>query len=853
MQSLLQDIRYALRQLRKAPGFTLTAVITLALGIGANAAIFTLVHAVLLRNLPVTDPKMLVRIGDTDDCCVNGGIPDNNDYSIFSYELYKYLRDNTPEFEQLAAVEAGFSGGSTSFTARRETGNSLPRPALGEYVSGNYFLTFNLRPLAGRLMVPSDDIEGAPLVAVLSYRSWQRDYAMDPSVVGSTFVLNTHPVTIIGITPQSFYGDRMVDAPPDFYLPLALEPVMGVTSLLHRPDLNWLYLLGRLKPGLTYASSHAALQAKMSGNLRQWLATMKTYSSVDARKELAKAHVILTPGGLGIANMQQQYGHGLNLLMAISALVLLIACANIANLVLVRGMARRTETSVRMALGAQRTRILRQMLTESVVLASVGGFFGLVVAYAGTRMLLALAFPDATSLPIDATPSPLVLGFAFGLSLFTGLIFGIAPAWITSHGEPAEALRGANRSTRDHSSILQRSLVVLQAALSLVLLVGAGLLTKSLNKLEHQDFGVESENRIVVHITPDNAGYKPEQLSALYDRIEQGLLSVPGVQHVGLATYTPLEGNNWSQGVFIEGRPQPAVDTNIGASWDRVGPDFFTIVGHHVIRGRGITARDTATSPLVAVINQAFVKKFFPDGQDPIGKHFGLADIRSSSEIEIVGVVTDVKYNHLTEPTRAMYFRPLLQHAPLSDGPGVRDLYAGAVMLQMKGKVEGLESLVRQTLKDINSNLTVVNFSTFDNQISNQFTQERLIARLTLMFSLLALVLASLGLYGVTAYTVARRTPEIGIRMALGAGRGRVVGMVMRGAMIQAAIGLAIGVPVAMLCVRFVQTQLYGVSGYDVLVMTGSVLTLALSACIAGMIPARRAASTDPVKALRSE
>jgi macrolide transport system ATP-binding/permease protein len=847
MYQFMQDVRFALRQLRKTPGFTLTAVITLALGIGANAAIFTLVHAVLLKNLPVSDPKTLVRVGDVDECCVEGGSLENDDYSIFSYDLYKHLRDNAPEFEQLGAMQAGINGGS--ITARREMNNDLPRSSRGEFVSGNYFQTFGLMPFAGRMIASPDDVEGAPMVAVLSYAAWQRDYALDPSVVGGTFVLNTHPVTIIGITPPSFYGDRMDDTPPDFFLPMAIEPVLDTAALLHRPELNWVYVLGRVKPG----TALGPLQAKMNGSLRQWLATQKTYQTEDGKKTLTRTHVILTPGGVGIARMQGEYRSGLQLLMGISALVLLIACANIANLVLVRGMARRAETSIRMALGAQRRRLIRQMLTESVVLACLGGLAGLVVAYAGTRMLLALAFPEAMGLPIHASPSPAVLGFAFGLSLVTGLVFGIAPAWITSHSDPAEALRGSNRSTRDGSSLLQRSLVVMQAALSLVLLVGAGLLTRSLNRLEHKDFGLQTENRVVVHINPQNAGYKPEQLQALYDQIEQRFASLPGVERVGLSMYTPLEGDNWGEGVAVQGRPEPGPNDKVGASWTRVSPEFFETIGQRVVRGRGITAQDTATSPLVAVVNETFVKHFFPKGEDPIGMRFGLDGVKSSNEIEIVGVVSDVEYVNAKKEMRPMYFRPLLQHAPISDGVEVWSLYARAMMLQTKGSVDGLESQVRRTLANIDPNLTVVDYNTFDGQIHGQFNQERMIARLTLMFGVLALALASVGLYGVTAYTVARRTPEIGIRMALGAGRGSVVSMVLREAMLQAGVGLAIGVPVALLCVRFLKTQLYGSSGLDVPVLAGAMVTLAASACVAGLIPARRAASTDPVKALRTE
>lgn len=850
MNRLIQDIKFALRQLRKAPGFTITAIVTLALGIGANAAIFTLVHAVLLKNLPVVDPKTLVRIGDRDDCCVNGGTPDKNDYSLFASELYEHLRDNTPEFENLAAMQSGIGIGG--ITARSNRQDSLPKAARGEMVTGNYFQVFGLKPYAGRLLMPSDDAPNAPMAVVMSYQAWQRDYGADPSVVGSKFTLNTYPVTILGITPPGFYGDRMTDTPPDFYIPMSMEPTMGPahpTSLLHKRGANWLYLLGRVKPGTDIPQ----LQAKMSASIRNYLAQLPLYQNKGQEKNLAASHVVLSPGGAGIENMQQQFGTGLRLLISISALVLLIACANIANLVLVRGMARRGETSIRMALGAQRTRLIRQMLTESVVLSCLGGFAGLVVAFVGSKLLLAMAFPDATNLPIDASPSLPVLAFAFGLSLLTGLIFGIAPAWVTSHSEPAEALRGSNRSTKDHSGWLQRSLVILQAALSLVLLVGAGLLAKSLSKLENQDFGVETTNRVVAHFSPENAGYKQEQLQGLYDRIDQDLRRLPGVEKVSLSLYTPLEGNNWGEGVFLQGRPEPRVGDNIGASWLRVSPDYFDIVGHHVLRGRGITLHDTATSTPIVVVNQTFVKKFFPHGENPIGAHFGISGMESAGDFEIVGVVSDIKYVDVRRPVRAMYFRPLLQVAHTKPEDDIRSLYAGAIMLQTKGSVDGLESQIRRTLANIDPNLTVTRYDTFAGQIHGQFNQDRLIARLTLMFGVLALALASVGLYGVTAYSVARRTPEIGVRMALGANRSSVVGMVLREAMLQAGIGLAIGIPVAWICSRFVQSQLYDVGGHDSTVLVLAVVVLAFAACAAGWIPARRAASTDPVKALRTE
>ena len=432
--------------------------------------------------------------------------------------------------------------------------------------------------------------------------------------------------------------------------------IEGETSILKQPDTNWLYVLGRVKPGVTPGS----LQAKLTNSLRQWLATIPAYTINGRDTQIPKQYVVLTPGGAGVQNLQQETGSGLHLLMAISGLVLLVACANIANLLLARGATRRAETSISMALGAARSRLIRQMLVESLLLGCAGGVVGIAVAYAGARMILTLAFPDSPQLPIHASPSLLVLGFAFALSLLTGLIFGIVPAWITSHSDPAEALRGVNRSTRDRASLPQKSLIVFQAALSLVLLVGAGLLTRSLRNLEHQDFGITTANRYVFHFDPAGVGYTVATMPAANERLEREFAALPGVQSVGLALYSTLEGNNWGERIYIEGRPAPGPEAQNSSSWDRVSPHFFETVGQPVLRGRGFTEHDTATSRMVAVVNQAFVKKFFPN-EDPIGRHFGIFDQRYASDYEIVGIVADAKYNNPRDPVRPMYFRPMTQ------------------------------------------------------------------------------------------------------------------------------------------------------------------------------------------------
>jgi len=845
----MYDLKLALRQFRKSPGFAATVILTISLGIGANTAIFTLVHAILLKSLPVANPATLYRIGDLDDCCVNGGfVNDNGDFDLFSYDLYRHFQESAPEFEQLAAFQSGHS----TMNVRR--GAETAKSETAEYVSGNYFSTFGLGAFVGRTILPSDDNPGAAPVVVLSYQAWQAAYGADPSLIGSTVYIQNQPFTIIGVSPPGFFGDRIESNPPALWIPLNNEPyVEGETSILKQPDTNWLYVLGRVKPGV----SPGSLQAKLSNVLRQWLATQTAYTINGNQTQIPRQYVVLTPGGAGIQNLQQEAGSGLRLLMAISGLVLLVACANIANLLLAKGAMRRSQTSISMALGAARSRLIRQMLVESLLLGCAGGVVGIALAYAGARMILTLAFPDSPHLPIQASPSLLVLGFAFALSLITGILFGIAPAWITSHSDPAEALRGVNRSTKDRASLPQKSLIVCQAALSLVLLVCAGLLTQSLRNLEHQNFGIATANRYVFHFDPAGAGYTIATVRAANEQLEREFSALPGVQSMGLALYSPLEGNNWGEAVYVEGRPTPAPDANNNSSWDRVSPRFFETIGQPVLRGRGITDRDTATSRMVAVVNQAFVKKFFPN-EDPIGRHFGTFEQKYAADYEIVGIVADAKYTNPREPARPMYFRPMTQlNTTVTERSfktaETRSLFPNSVTLRFAGDAASLQSLVRRTLANINPNLTVIDFKSLDYQVAGNFNEERLISRLTALFGFLALILASVGLYGITAYSAASRTSEIGLRMALGANRGDVVVLVLRAASWQVGLGLAIGIPIALLGGHLMATQLYGVRTYDPFTLAAAVLILSAFATIAGFIPARRAASIEPMNALRTE
>jgi predicted permease len=853
MNSTIQDLRYALRKLRKSPGFALTVVITLALGIGANTAIFTLVHGILLRTLPVGDPGQLYRIGDNSDCCVDGGFPGDasgtGDFSIFSYDLYKYLRANTPEFEQLAAVQSWVG---QQWAVRR--GNALPKGLHGEFVSGNYFSTLGIGAFEGRVFTDNDDTATASPTVVLSYAAWQGDFAGDPSIVGGTIDIQTKPFTVAGIAPRGFFGDRVTDTPPDFWMPVNTEPyVHGDSAILHHQDSHWLYPIGRVRPG----TNIEALQAKLTTTLRQWLSSSASYTSNGGAALIPKMHVVLSPGGGGIQNLQQQTGMGIKMLMILSSVVLLIACANIANLTLARTTGRRGEIAVRMALGAARQRVMRQILTESVLLSILGGLAGLGVAYAGSRFILALAFPDSRNMPISADPSLPVLGFAFLISLMTGVLFGAGPAWLSSHTQPAEALRGAGRGTRDRSSIPQKALVVLQVALSLVLLAGSILMTKSLANLQNQNLGLATANRYVVHFDPSGAGYSDDRIPALNRQIEERFSALPGVEKVGMAIYSPLEGGGWGECVIQQGHGAPKAGDSCGSRWDRVNSQFLDSIGVPIVRGRGITAQDTATSPQVVVVNQTFAKKYFPN-VDPIGQHFGIDHPEYSGAWEIVGVFKDFKMENPKDKVQPEYFRPMTQYysaykeADMIAGEK-SSMFPGALLLSFNAPPANTDALIRQTLAGIDPNLTVMDLKSFGNQVAGNFIEDRIMAQLTSLFGALSLILASVGLYGVMSYFVARRASEIGIRMALGATRGSVIVTVMRTAMWQILFGLVLGIPAALYAGKLMESLLFGVGKYDLFAFIGAPLVLVLCGIAAGFIPARRAASIEPMQALRTE
>jgi predicted permease len=851
MRNLTANIRYAMRQFRRSPVFTIAATLTLALGIGGTTAIFTLIHEVMLRSLPVADPSRLYRIGEGDDCCVEGGPQDR--WGLFPYSFYERLKTETPEFEDLAAFQAG----GPRLSVRREH-ETAARPMRTEYVTGNYFSTFGIRSFAGRVFTPDDDRPASPPAVVISHHAWESTYASDASIVGSTIVIEAHPFTVIGIAPPGFFGETLRSDPPDIWIPLQHEPMIdGERALVHMPFAAWMRVIGRLKPG----ASVDGMSPRLTTLLRNWMRTDAGYPAnwlTDIDRLLPKQVINVIPAGAGVAAMKEEYGRSLQILFVVCGMVLLIACANVANLLLARSVARRSQTAVRLAVGASRRDIIAQALTESILLAILGGIAGLVVAIAAAKLLLVLAFRNAQFVPISTMPSLLVLTFAFAVALLTGIIFGAAPAWFATRTDPAEALRGTTRSTSDHSSFARKALLVTQATLSVVLVAGATMLARSLNKLENQDFGYQVQGRVVVELHYPTSGYTREKIAAQNRELEERLRRIPGVQGSGLALYNPLT-NNWGELILVAGHPAPKFNEESGSSWDRVSASYLQDLGVTLLRGRYFTEADNETTANVAIVNEAFVKRFFQSNEDPLDQYFGLDLPENVNTFRIVGIVRDAKFAGwgLEKPARPMFYAPLAQWVDYKDSMmqkiDMSSHIAEGAMLVTNVATGILEPQLTREFSQVDPNLTITSVRTLREQVELSFDQQRAVASLAGLFGIVALLLAAVGLYGVTAYTVARQTNEIGIRMALGADRVNVMQLVLRGAFARVLFGLLLGIPMAIGAAHLISAQLYGIRIYDPPALGLAAGSLAVCAFIAAMIPATRAASISPMSALRTE
>jgi predicted permease len=840
----MDDIRIALRRLRRQPGFALTAILTLALGLGANIAIFTLVYTLLVRSLPVERPEELYRLGETNDCCVNSGLPSGGRFSLFSYQLFRQLHASVGgEFVDLAAFQAM----TQPIGVRRSGGVGISLPA--QYVSANYFQMFGVKPAAGRLLQPDDDRPDAPPAIVISHRTWSEQFGQDPALVGSTVLVSGKPMTVVGVAEARFFGDTVRPNPAAVWMPLGQEPSLRApASLVERPDQHWLYALGRVRPG----ASPDGIGARATASLRQWL-TDQSFLSDRSREQIPQQHIVVAPAGGGVPILGTQFAQALTILFITSGLVLLIASANLANLLLAR--ADRGQAAIRAALGASTARLMRQSLVEGLVLALAGGVAAIWIAAAATRMLLTLAFPGAAFVPVEVMPSAVVWLFALGLAAVTGALFSAGPAWAMSRTAPVDALAGVGRSGGVRSFVPRRSLAVVQVALSFVLISGAGLLASSLGQLEQQTLGFDPEARVVVRINPPAITGQTARVIRLYDEIRTRLLQIPGVSDATYALYSPMEGNNWSSGISIAGRP-PGDGQPSGSSWNRVGPRYFEALGTRLLRGRLLDDRDVTGGTQAIVVNDAFRRQFFED-REAIGQRLGIGDASHAADYEIVGVVDDVRYTAPRQPVRPMIFLPAFSTVayenPTMASVQARSMLFRTIVVRAAAEMGILEPAIRRALAEVDPDLQVLRVLPLAEQVRDNFSIERLMSRLTSAYGLLALMVAAIGLYGVTAFSVAQRTREIGVRMALGADRGRIVRTVMRGPLLQALIGLAIGVPLALAAGQSIASQLYGVESGDPVILGVAVLVLLASMLVAAVTPGLRAASIDPTRALRGD
>jgi predicted permease len=828
-EHLAQDASYGARAMLRSPGITLVALLSLALGIGANTAIFSLLDAVMLRSLPVKDPQSLVLFGDGRDRGISDDFPNQ---SLYSYPFYREMQTKNRVFSDVAAV---FSMPNLTHGSLEEHAESEPMNI--QLVSGTYFPLLGVYALAGRTLTDEDDRtkDGGP-VAMVSYAWWTRRLARDASVLNKKLTIGATVFTIVGVAPPEFFGTKVGES-PDIWIPLSMQKEVPPGWDGYGDSFSEsLYLIARLKPGVDITRADTDANLLFQQILRGF---PNAPLSQENLARLNRAQIQLTPMATGLSQLREQYSEPLKILMAVVGLVLLIACANIANLLLARSTARARELAVRQALGAGRTRLIRQLLTESLVLAVAGGTLGVAFAAGASRLLLRLVSGGQEGVPLDVSMNVRLLLFGLAITLVTAILFGTIPAFRTTRLQLTESLNdGRGPVGAGARSPLAKALVVSQIAFSLVLLVGAGLFLHSLMNLSNVDTGFNRENVLRLQTDASSIGYAEgdARLARLYQQIQGRVRALPGVRAASYSLFTYDEGS-WNNQVSVEGYASP--ESHRDVHHNVVGPDYFTTMGIPLLAGRSFGPQDTATSAKVAVIGETMARTMFPRGS-PIGHRYSRGGDKG---IEVVGVVKDVKVNSLQEEPQAIDYYPYTQH--------VR--YLNDFEVRCAGDTDAAVSAVRQAIHEVDPLLPISNVTTLEEQVGRSIANQRLVAQLSAFFGLLAVFLSCIGIYGVMSYVVTRRTSEIGIRMALGAGRSNVLWMVLREMLILVTIGIVLGMAVALAGERLVSDMLFGLKPTDPVTLVVANLGLLMAASIAGYLPARRASLVDPMVALRCE
>jgi len=839
LESIWADVRYALRRLGKSPGFTSIALLTLALGIGANTGIFTLLNAVLLKSLPVPHPEQLFLLKQNNSPA---------DQSLFSYPLFQRLRQQSPD----SAAVAAMSWADSYYVA---TGNAPQERALGQLVSGNYFEIFETYPVLGRLLTPADDsqLSGSP-VTVISYSYWQQHFGGDPGVIGRKFDVNRVPFTIVGVSARGFFGAHP-GTEPDFWMPLMMQSAVhyhGIYSSqgsdpskpwVPQEKIQWLHLIVRIQD----SSVVPHLIAEMNQQYRQSLELLlQGQNGVQRQQDISRDHLTLEPGQQGFATLKEEFQQPLFLLMGMAAMVLLIACANIANLLLARSVARAHAHALQLSMGASRTRLVRQTLTECLLLSTGGGVLGIGVAFWCTRILPKWASTGTTAIPLNLTPDTRVLLFSLLIAVATGVLFGLAPALQSARIDPASVMKASttNISGREGASrwSLRKTLVASQVSLSLVLLVGAGMFLQTLSNYSRLNPGFDRDHILSVHLNTSLVGYTKDEFPPLYQRLVRGVDEIPGVRSSAVATCSLSDDCPDATDMVIDAAGESKSQPLGAVQFNRVSLDYFNTVGISLVRGRSFATTDNAASPGVALVNQAFAKRFL-NGADSIGEQFSSHPDDGPTHFEIIGVVTNARVNDIREAAPPMVYFPIAQHPGNLAGMDIRTA----------ADPQWVENQVRQAIAAVDYRLPIVEIIPLSEQVARNLAQERLMTRVTTMFGLLALGLACLGLYGVMSYTVQRRTSEIGVRLALGSTRTAVLWLILKETLMVISAGAVFGLILALLGTHLAVGFLFGLSPEDPATIALAAGLLFLVSMTAGFLAARRATLIDPVRALRAE